>query len=115
MKTNDFCNNIDKTFDKFTPYTGLSTVTGISRAIYGIVELICGLAQSIFTKNNEDGQYGVQHMFHGGGNVIKGIIEAIPFVNLLVWWYNNDGHPLTRDDIPFQGAGPFNREVRKMA
>ena len=99
-------NRIDESFDKFTPFTFLSTVTGFGRAVYGLVELITGLAYAIIfgvrQLYNEEKAYeekfdsGCLHIFFGAANIVKGVTEAIPLVNLLVFWYNEVGQPLQR-------------------
>ena len=99
---------IDETFDKFTPFTILSTVTGAGRAVYGVVELIVGLASAVIyglgQLLGENSRYASKfdgaclHIFFGAANVVKGGTEAIPLVNLLAFWYNVEGCPLRRAD-----------------
>lgn len=99
---------IDKSFDKFTPFSFLSTITGAGRAVYGLAELITGVAKGIifgigqlFT---DDSAYEKKfddaclHMFFGSANIVKGIVEALPLVNLLAFWYNEEWKPLYRND-----------------
>ncbi len=99
---------IDKSFDKFTPYPLLSTMTGAGRAVYGLAEFITGVVKSIFfgigqlftndaacQKSFDD---ACLHIFFGSANIVKGIVEAIPLVNFLVSVYNVDGKPLARHD-----------------
>ncbi|MFI0436154.1 MAG: hypothetical protein ACH350_10625 [Parachlamydiaceae bacterium] len=99
---------IDKSFDKFTPFTLLSTITGAGRAVYGLAELITGVVRGIifgtgqlFTDDKayeKKFDHACLHMFFGSANIVKGIVEAIPLVNLLVWSYNEESKPLTRND-----------------
>ena len=99
---------IDDGFDKFTKFPLLSTITAAGRTVYGLVELITGLVHGIIfglgalfseDKYCEDKfDAACIHMFFGSANIVKALVEAIPFVNLLAYWYNEEGKPLRRLD-----------------
>lgn len=98
--------NIDKSFDNYTVYTVVSTFSGVGRALFGLAELIYGVVSTIFTffggsseeAKREFADSGM-HVFFGGANLVKGILEAIPVVNFLIAAYNYEGRPLCRNDF----------------
>lgn len=97
---------IDKAFDHCTPMPIVSTVSGAGRVIYGYIELIVGIASAVINgiaqlfsdnkKYEERFDNACVHMFFGGANMVKGTLEAIPIINLLVFWYNAAGGALER-------------------
>ncbi len=99
----------DALFDSFTCFPLVSTITGSGRVIYGLVELITGLIKSIIfgvkkliVSDNElealekKFEGACVHIFFGSANIVRGVVEAIPLVNLLVFGYDGEMGSLRR-------------------
>ncbi len=94
----DTLDQFDKKFDTYSAVPFFSIVTGAVRHLYGQVEAIVGLAQVIFSFFEKDAARaakqkgeGMLHFGMGIANQVRGMIEAIPFVNLLAFAYSNAG------------------------
>lgn len=66
----------------------VSTVTGLTRALLGLVHTIAHLACSIFTKNRD---HHLQEAKLGAKNIGIGLVEAIPFIgNIRMFFVNQE-------------------------
>ena len=80
--------NLETTFNKFGYFPIVSTVSGSIRILGGKVEVITGLALSAIAilrifqnKDNRTRQihHGAELALHGGANILRGMVESIPF------------------------------------
>ncbi len=81
----------------------LATITGLVRTVLGLIEIVASLASTIFmllsavfskntaTRNHKVNQafHAFQYAGHGCSNVFRGVIEAVPFVNLVCIKYDS--------------------------
>jgi len=63
---------------------GVSTITGIGRALLGIVHAIIHLACSIFSQNRS---HHLAEAFLGAKNIGRGLIEAIPIIGNITMFF----------------------------
>src|SRR5262245_434433 len=73
----------------------VSTFSGIFRTKMGLVEVIVGIATSIFgalANNQIINEFGNKLFVNGCANILRGSIEMIPIVNLLTLIYDIDDH-----------------------
>ncbi len=114
---------IDQSFDRYSVYVGVSSFSGAGRMVYGLAELVTGIAMGVISalgqtftddKKYERGlEMAMVHVFFGGANMVKAVFEVIPLVNFLVAGYNNawgeyDGtKPLMRGDWKAFSAAPI--------
>lgn len=99
-KRNQFIalDRIDESLDKWTPYFGISTLTGVCKLVMGTIEAISGTVAMIFFAigrvfSQSSGYYsniGAIHCLNGMKNMLKGTLVAIPFMNLAVDIYDGD-------------------------
>jgi hypothetical protein len=66
---------------------GVSTFSGTIRILYGKIEIISGLAialiSSCFRANDRQIAHGMELVVHGIANLGRGLVELIPFFNLI--------------------------------
>lgn len=94
----DFCgqidssmNNIENGLSDIALYPGLGTVAGSVKVIVGAAQsltaLVCGifaLLYGVFTHDLSPASFAWSHVKHGGGNIVAGVLEAIPVVGTAV-------------------------------
>lgn len=104
--------SVDQSLSEWTVYPVISSFTGTARVIYGIAETFFGSAGFAFDIarlpiNHTDDIYKslekrVVHLIAGEANILKGLLEIIPFINIGValFYKLNDNNPLiTREEL----------------
>ncbi len=90
-KYSKFLLNAERTLTKISIVPIIGTVSGIVKIAMGTLQtVICSIAWLIFkfpAKDNENAlkifEVSQIYVFHGLGNIVAGLVEAIPFVGLI--------------------------------
>jgi hypothetical protein len=78
------------------------------RATIAVAQIVFGFLAYVLanvTDNKHDKFYASQHFVHGLLNVVRSIIEAIPFINITLVAYDHDNtwdHILSEDERLFR-------------
>jgi len=101
-----------RTLDPMGYMPCLSTVTGLARSILAVAELTVGIVISIFGllalmgERTQELKLGAHLFGHGVANLSRGIIEMIPFINMITMAYDG-GFDKAREQDPFPKPGRF--------
>lgn len=95
-------NNMENALSNIAFYPVVGTVAGAVKVIVGTTQLVTAIAcallcvfPSLVVKNWSVEKRAWSHIKHGCGNVLAGIVEAVPLVSMLVYgiriWKNASG------------------------
>ncbi len=87
------------TLNKLGYKPGISTITGIGRALLGIIHTIVHLACFIFSKHKEHHSGEVKI---GVKNIIRGLVEAVPVIGNLTMFYIDKFNKKKSEDLAFK-------------